>query len=183
MSYTPFITFYTPTYKRPKKLAACLESVGIQTAADDIEQIVIPDHIGRGIGGMFQRVQEYASAVHGRYVHILADDDVLADHRVVAKVRAFAEAKNFPPVIVVRAEKGNSLWPYGEPWPPRCGFIDLGCIITRTDIWRQSAKFYGNRYEGDFDHMQSLYEAGHQAEFCDLLFVRGAVSHGQAEAA
>jgi len=180
---TPFISFYTPTFRRPQQLAACLASVGAQTVVDDIEQIVIPDHVGLGIGGMFQRVQEYTSAVHGRYVHLLADDDVLASPSVVEKVRAFAESRNFPPVIVVKVEKAGAQLPYGEPWPPRLTAIDLGCVITRSDIWRKHAKCYGDRYEGDFDHMQSLFEAGHQAAYLDLLFLRGAVSNGRAEVA
>lgn len=180
---TPFISFYTPTFRRPQHLAACLASVGAQTVANDIEQIVIPDHVGLGIGGMFQRVQEYASAVHGRYVHILADDDLLASPSVVEKVRAFAESRNFPPVILVKVEKAGAQLPYGEPWPPRLTAIDLGCVITRSDIWRKHAKFYEPIYEGDFTFMKAVHESGHQAAFLDLLFLRGAVSNGRAEVA
>ncbi len=180
---TPFITFYTPTYRRPQQLARCLESVRTQTAVEQIEQIVIPDHIGIGVGGMYGRVAAYVDAVHGAYVHMLCDDDVLADPSVVEQVAAFAVAHDFPPVILVKANKGGNVYPQGTPWPPHCGAIDLGCVMTRADVWKQHAKDYAPVYEGDYWHMKALADAGHQAVVCDLLFCVGGVSRGQAEVA
>lgn len=180
---TPFLTLYTPTYRRPQGLAACLESVRRQTAVEAIEQIVIPDHVGIGIHGMYARIQDYAPAVHGQYVHVLCDDDVLASPTVVAEVQAFAEAMNHPPVILVRAQKGQATYPVGTPWPPSCGSIDLGCVITRADVWRDHASNYGHNYEGDYWFMKALSDFGHRAASCDLLFSVGAVSRGAAEVA
>lgn len=180
---TPFLTLYTPTYRRPQQLARCLDSVRQQTAVEAIEQIVIPDHVGVGVHGMFARVRHYADAVHGRYVHLLADDDVLAGPTVVAHVQAFADAHDNPPVILVSARKGGQEWPQGNPWPPQCGHIDLGCVITRADVWKRHVGDYGLNYEGDYWYMRALYEAGHPAAWCDLLFSIGAVSHGRAEVA
>lgn len=180
---SPFLTFYTPTYRRPQGLARCLVSVQRQTAVHGIEQIVIPDHLGRGIGGMFQQIQHYADAVHGQYVHILADDDALASPTVVAEVQAFAEAHQYPPVILVAVTKGAHALPAGSPWPPLCGSIDLGCVITRADVWKSHAADYGDRYEGDFDFAHALWAAGHPAVWCDVLFLTGGVSRGAAEAA
>lgn len=179
----PFLTLYTPTYRRPAGLARCLASVQAQTAVAQIEQIVIPDHIGVGIGGMFQAIQKYADAVHGRYVHILADDDELASPDVVASVQIHAAANQYPEVIVVKAQKGGSVWPDGSPWPPRLGHVDLGCFIVRADVWKQHVTDYGNRYEGDWDHAIAMFNAGRQASWCDVLFLRGGVSRGVAEAA
>ncbi len=179
----PFLTIYTPTFRRPQGLARCLASVASQTAVADIEQIVIPDHLGVGVGGMFARIPQYAAAVHGRYVHILADDDVLAAPTVVAHVQAFADVHGQPPIILVGTKKGPNEWPHGSPWPPRCGAIDLGCVITRADVWKQHAGDYGHRYEGDFDHMHAMWAAGHQAVWCDLLFSIGGVNHGHPEIA
>ena len=68
--WQPFLTFYTPTYKRPEGLAQCLASVAAQTIADEIEQVVIPDHVGIGIDGMYRRLPTYTEAVHGMSVHI-----------------------------------------------------------------------------------------------------------------
>jgi hypothetical protein len=180
----PFLTLYTPTYKRPQQLARCLASVGAQTAADDVEQIVIVDHVGRGIGGMYAQVPAYVDAVHGRYVHVLADDDVLASPTVVEQVRTFADTSGFPPLILVTARKGGQDWPTDPPWPPQEGHIDLGCAIVRADWWRRLAGSgaYGPRYAGDFDFVQALYLAGVPAVYCPVLFLVGAVSHGVPEA-
>ena len=83
---SPFISFYTPTYRRPKQLSACLASVSAQRGIEPgtIEQVVIADHVGVGIDGMYARVASYAEALHGIYVHFLSDDDVLAGPHVVA---------------------------------------------------------------------------------------------------
>lgn len=179
---SPFISFYTPTYRRPQGLARCLASVQAQTAVDAIEQVVVADHVGVGIGGMFAHVERYASAMHGDYVHLLCDDDELADTDVVEAVQAFAQLSGFPPVILVNAIKGGLQWPTPNCWPPRLAEIDLSCMITRRDVWLQHVKDYGHRYEGDYDHMAAVARAGHRAAFCDVLFVIGGVSRGAAEA-
>jgi hypothetical protein len=178
----PFLTFYTATYKRPQALARCLASVASQTLVSEIEHIVIPDHVGLGIGGMYQRVKHYAHAVHGEYVHFLADDDVLADPRVVEVVKQAAEQNGYPPMLLVRVNKGGSLLPIGQfIWPPVEAHIDLGCFITRADVWKAHAHRYGNRYEGDFDFAQAVADSGYSATFVDVLFLVGGVNRGAPE--
>lgn len=180
---TPFITFYTPTFRRPTHLAACMASVGSQTAVAAVEHLVIPDYVGLGVGGMYQRVPGYASAVHGRYVHFLADDDVLASPTVVEEVRTFANARSSPPLILVRVRKGDREFPLGAPWPPVEGSIDLGCFVTRADVWQAHCEAYGrrNRYEGDYDFAAALHGAGVPAAVCDTFFMTGCVLRGTAE--
>lgn len=178
---TPFLTFYTPTYRRPSGLARCLASVSGQTLAGRIQQIVIPDHVGVGIDGMYARVPDCALAVAGRYVHLLCDDDVLADETAVADVERFAQAHDYPAVILVLSQKNGSVWPVGQMWPPVCGQIDLGCLIVRSDVWKAHCHEYGRRYEGDYDFAAALHRAGHEAKVYPRLFVIGGVSHGAAE--
>lgn len=182
---SPFITFITPTYRRPQQLAACLASVGAQTAVADIEQIVLPDHVGLGIvDGLYGRLPHYVDAIHGRYVHVLADDDVLASPTAVAEVKAFAEANHEPPVIVVRVRKGHMTLPGQSLNPPVCGAIDMGCLIQRADIYRRFVSAYcTGRYEGDFDHAHALWKAGIPFAVMPSLFVVGAQSHGRPEVA
>lgn len=181
---SPFLTFYTPSYKRPRQLSACMTSVGMQTAVADIEQIIIADHVGVGVDGMFARVPAYADAVHGRYVHILADDDVLAGPSVVYDLQRIAEAENYPPVIIVSATKGHLTLPLESYGPPVCGRIDLGCLVIRADVWKQHVTDYRACYEGDFFMADALWKAGHRFVYApELLFLRGAVSRGAAEAA
>jgi len=176
----PFISFYTPTYKRPIGLARCLASVAMQSAAADIEQIVIPDHLGIGIGGMYARLPQYIDAVHGDYVHVLADDDELSHPDVVAIVKDFAEANNRPPLILVGVQKGALV--LSEPWwPPVEGTIDLGCLIVRADVWKAHCHDWGKRYEGDYDFAAALHRAGHEGARCPVMFLRGGQSHGAPE--
>lgn len=177
----PFLSFYTPTYKRPQQLARCLASVANQTLVREIEHVVIPDHVGLGIGGMYQRVPAYKDAIHGQYVHFLADDDVLASPGVVEAVKQAAEQNHNPPMLIVRAIKGGLHLPFGQMWPPVCGQIDLGCFVTRADVWKAHAHCYGNRYEGDFDFADAVAKSGHDAVFVDVLFLVGGVNYGQPE--
>lgn len=181
----PFLTFLTPTYRRPQQLAACLASVSAQTAVRAIEQIVLPDHVGLGIvEGLYGRLPHYVDAVHGRYVHVLADDDVLASPAVVEAVQAFAQTHKDPPAIVVRAQKGPMVLPSAGLDPPQCGAFDMGCLIQRADIFRQFVgRYCTGRYEGDYDHALALWQAGIPFAVLDLLFVVGRQGYGQPEVA
>jgi hypothetical protein len=179
----PFLTLYTPTFRRPQALARLLDSVGQQTAADDLEHLVVPDHVGYGlVGGLFGRLPWYAPAVRGRYVNLLCDDDVLASETVVATVRAFAASHHHPEVIIARVVKGATALPAGDPLAePVCGQVDLTSYIVRGDIWQKHVRDYGLRYEGDFDHALALYRAGYAHAFCDVLWAVGGQSHGRPE--
>lgn len=184
---TPFITFYTPTYRRPAALARCIASVQEQTAARAIEQIVIPDHAGaggdEGVGAMFGRIQLYADAVHGEYVHILCDDDVLASPVVVEAVQEFIQAEGHPELVIVDVIKGPWKCPTDPAWPPRLSHIDLGCGIVRADVWKKHVAGYTPTYDGDFQFYRHLHEAGVKAKVFPFLFMTGEVSHGAAEEA
>lgn len=165
------------------QLARCLQSVQMQTAVADVEQIVVVDHVGVGIDGMYTRVPLYRDAVHGMYVSFLCDDDVLATPHVVDEVRDVAARLNDPPLILVHTRKNGAVWPDQRTWPPSLGHIDLNCAIVRADIWKQHVAAYGARYEGDWDFVHALALAGIQPTWCNVLFSIGAVSRGQAEAA
>jgi hypothetical protein len=180
----PFLSFYTPTFRRPQALAKCLQSVANQTAVGDIQQLVVVDHVGLGVDGMYAQVPNYASSMLGQYVHMLADDDVLAGPNVVAQLRERAEREGFPPVLIVSAIKGHLTLPLDSAGPPVCGRIDLGCIVVRRDIWQRHAGDYGKNYEGDFWFAKALWDAGHTFVYArDITFLIGAVSRGAAEAA
>jgi hypothetical protein len=177
----PFLTFLTPTYRRPKGLAACLASVQEQTAVERIQQIVIVDHVGRGIGEMFSALPTYAPAVQGQYVHVLCDDDLLWDETVVETVERFAADHDQPPLIIVTVVKNGAPYPRGQAWPPVEAHIDLGCLIVRRDVWVGYCGDYGTRYEGDFDFAKALFDAGIQASVAEIDFLTGAVSRGVPE--
>lgn len=179
----PFLTIITPAFRRPQQLLRNLASVGVQTAAEDIQHLVIPDHVGYGVvGGLFGRLKTYAPAVIGRYVNLLCDDDVLADESVVARVRAFAEQTKYPPVIVGYVRKGHHTLPSCDPvGEPICGHVDLTSFIVRSDVWLTHIDDYKPVYEGDFFHAKALFDAGISFEFCPLLWAIGAQSNGRPE--
>jgi hypothetical protein len=130
---------------------------------------------------MFGAIPRYASAVHGEYVHVLADDDVLAAPDVVARLLEFAAWTHRPPLIVAQVDKGGRLYPHEPAWPPRLGAIDLGCLVTRADVWHQHVASYGRRYEGDFDFASALAASGHSAMVWHGVLLRGAVMRGASE--
>jgi hypothetical protein len=179
----PFLSIYTPTFRRPAQLAACLASVGKQTAADDLEHIVHPDHVGHGVAGaLFGRLERIAPALQGRYVNLLCDDDVLAGDNVVEIVRDFAERRHYPEVITTRVQKGPLRLPLCDPeGEPICGQVDLTSFIVRGDVWHEHFKDYGLRYEGDWDHAHAMWKVGRQFTFCDVLWAIGAQSNGRPE--
>lgn len=183
----PFLTIYTATYKRPLALARLMESIQKQTAVEDIEHIVIPDHVGYGlVNGLFGRIPWYADACRGRFVVVVGDDDWLADERAVerirAKVKPLLEQDEQPQVVVVRVQKNGRQYPrLPDAGPPVLGDMDLSCYLLRSDIWQRHCEDYGQRYEGDFDHAKVLWEKGYRHVFCDVTFVEGKNAHGRPE--
>lgn len=181
----PFVSFFTPTFKRPQRLARCLASVSAQTAVQHLEQIVLPDHVGLGVvDGLFGRLPQYATACHGRYVHVLADDDVLAAPDVVERLMAFAETQDHPPVIVVEVIKRIN----GEPMrlpayrgEPQEGLFDMACLVLRRDVFLAHVHDYGRRYAGDADHAQIVWHSGYRWTWAPILFVEGEAMKGAPE--
>lgn len=186
MTLQPFITFITPCYRRPTLREKCVASVRRQTLVDEIQLFSPEDLVGRGVDGMYASLPAYAPAVHGRYVHLLADDDELASPFVVGLVRYFAEQRAWPDVILVNAvkrmEHGALRLPTQWHGVPICGQIDLGCLIVRNDIWQQHVHDYGKVYEGDYVFADALHRAGRTFERMDTDFVIGAVMRGEPEA-
>jgi len=187
---TPFLSFYTPTFRRPEQLARCLASVGAQSAVKDVEQVVVVDHVGVGVGGAFEAVPFYANALHGEYVHFLCDDDVLAEPTVVARLKRFVdverdEAGLGPHVVIVGSQKPSGYYPAENHGPPVEGSIDLGCFVVRRDLWRTTCGLYGRRYEGDFDYINALWQlqpaVNRWSWHRELHFCTGAASRGRYE--
>ena len=179
----PFLTLVTMTHLRPTALARNLASVGRQTAVEDIEQIVLPDHVGYGfVDALFVRIQWYAQACHGRYVVWLNDDDALADEKVVEKLRAFIERRKSPPVVTVAVQKGDQRFPKQDPNErPADSGVDLGSYVLRRDVWLTYIDRYGKRYAGDVDHAQAMWDDGVRPVHMDMLFATGPAGNGATE--
>lgn len=169
----PFLTFYTPTYKRPRLLENCRASVR-QQSLDEWEQVIIPDEIGIGVGGMFGQVQHHVQLVRGDYVYLLQDDDVLADAHVVRDLKTTAKSYDYPAVVMVKNVKRGNVYPTPEAWgrEPREGLIDLGSYVVRSDIFKRHASDFGQRYAGDFDFILALWQHNYRFFWYDRLIAR-----------
>jgi len=178
----PFLSIYTTYFRRPSAIGRCLMSVGAQTAVDDLEHLVVPDHAGYGVAaGLYGRLAWYQGALRGQYIHLLPDDDALAGDTVVEQVRAFAVKRGFPPVITVNVRKGTTTLPARPASPPAVGEVDLCSFIVRSDIWRRHLADFGMRFEGDGDFAVALHQAGVPFAHLDLLFVVGPQNSGHPE--
>ncbi len=185
--YVPFFRRVDGTLARPDGMFECRHSIMLQWLPREnfVQALFVEDEKlgGSGVGGMFAQIPANAHRVEGDYVLILGDDDVLADHSVVGQLYAIAERASFPDVIIVSTEKAeHGRLPYDAEGPPICGRIDLGCVVTRRDVWLQHVGDYGAIYEGDFRHLDAMWQAGRQFHYAtELLFSRGAVSRGGVE--
>lgn len=158
-----------------------MQSVAEQTIP--VQQVFARDRVlgGSGVAGMFSQVKLHAHRLTGDYVHFLADDDWLCGPTVAEQVQTFALLNGWPDVIVVRAEKCGVMYPIRMEGPPICGQIDLGCIITRRDVWLQHVQDYAAVYEGDYWHMLAMYNAGRRFVYSSIEFERGPAMRGAAE--
>lgn len=197
MSDTPFLSFYTAHFSkadgtpaRPAALKRCMESVASQRGVR-LEHIFARDRVlgGSGVAGMFEQVPLHAHRLTGDYVHFLADDDYLPANDVAARVQRVAALHGNPEVIIVSALKqidGRFLQLPTHCGPPEMGHIDLGCVITRRDVWLAHVQDYTpngeGKYESDYFHCRSMFDAGRHFHFAThILFDVGQAMRGAAE--
>lgn len=176
----PFLSVYTPTYRRPGLLARCEASVAAQT--EPVQHLIVRDEIGIGVAGMFAAIADHAEGVAGDYVMVLSDDNVLADPWFAAELRARSVAMGAPPVIVFKGQCGPSLQPLVWGREPEITRIDLSCFAVRRQLWLDSTDLWGHRYEGDFDFIHALWQQGHRFDWFDRLAFRALqISNGVPE--
>lgn len=161
-----FLSVYTPTFKRPRMLAQCKQSVWHQTRP--VEHVIVPDDVGIGIDGMFADIRNHVDEVHGHYVMVLSDDNVLLDECVAEEMELACEGFDTPDVLVFKGEIVGimpSLWEV----EPVLGRIDLSCFAVKRDVWVQHCRDWGERYEGDFDFIHALWRAGRSFAWWDRV--------------
>jgi hypothetical protein len=183
---TPFLSIFTPTYRRPIGLAKCMASVQSQTIAERIQHVIVPDYAGVGlVQALFHWPALYAPVLTGEYVTLMADDDDLEGPTVVQSLQVLAGVNGWPDVLIVQATKGgHGSLPLDQHGPPILGRIDLGSVVTRRDVWLEHLKDYtinGGRYESDYDHVRAMWDAGRRFVYTGLPFVRGGVGGGRPE--
>lgn len=171
----PFLSIVTRCHKRPKGLLRCLESIAGQTDSD-YENVLIVDTQGVGVERANALFYEYRDRVHGEYVHLLDDDDVLIDQELVSRLKCIAQTHNWPDVIMFRALHGggkilppDSLW--GER--PKGGQIGGESYVVRRDIWKRHIKTFGEHgYPGDFYFISELFSHNYSIFWCDTVIAQ-----------
>jgi hypothetical protein len=150
------LTIYTPTFRRPQQLARCRASVAAQTDGD-YQHIIVEDHIGLGVAGMFRDIPTHYAHIAGEWVYFLSDDDVLTDPNVIADFRAQAFDAD---VVMAKSTIGEYTFPLAHCWraEPREAGVTLSNWIVRREVWCSVP--YGHRYEGDFDHIAECWRRG-----------------------
>jgi hypothetical protein len=162
-------------------LEICRQSVRVQ-CDEDWEQVVIEDQVGIGVAGMYREVRRHVDQVHGDYVYMLQDDDMLVDPRFVAQLRKFVEATKWPEVVIVKIRAQTRELPLIWREAPRLGRIDLGNFVVRADVWKAHAADFGQRYEGDFDFIMNLWDCGYRFEWWPRVVAKKVcVGRGRAE--
>lgn len=154
---SPFLTIYTPTFRRPQKLARCRQSVAAQTSAD-YQHVVVEDRVGLGVAGMFRDIPNHHQDIAGEYVYFLSDDDVLTDPDFVQDLRLFADDRDRPDVVMVKATIGPYTFPLFWEKEPVLASVTLANWIVRREVWTSVP--YGGRYEGDFDFISECWRRG-----------------------
>lgn len=177
---TPFLSVYTPTYRRPKMLALNELSVSQQTVP--VDHVIVHDTVGIGVDGMFADIPNHADKPVGQYVMVLSDDNMLLDGDFAADLELEAARADYPDVIVFKGKIDGSVQPLAWACEPVFEQIDLSCFAVTVDVWRRYADAWGHRYEGDFDFIHRLWADGLRFHWWDRLAFRALmISRGAPE--
>lgn len=184
-SIKPLLTIITPTYKRPIGLKMCRASVAGQHESERIQHLIVPDDVGKGVGGAFRDLPLVHDRIEGDYVFILSDDDVLIYPAVVRLVERTVGMHD-PDIIMVKQYYGGHIGrvlPDANCWgfPPICGHVTLSNWIVRAS-WHKAIP-YGDRYEGDYDFIAAAWQRNPRVAWADVVLsaTQDGGHHGQPE--
>lgn len=171
----PFLSIVTRCYKRPQGLLRCLESIA-QQDDKDYENVLIIDTEGIGVAAANALFYEHKDRVHGEYVHLLDDDDILVDNGLVSRLKCIAHNHNWPDVIIFRSlHGGGKMLPPDKLWGerPKGGQIGGESYVIRRDIWKRHIKVFGEHgYPGDFFFISELFSHNYSIFWCDTVIAQ-----------
>lgn len=122
----------------------------------DYEHIILPDPYHRGVEWANEMLATRDwSDIHGDYVMLLDDDNMLNVPDFISQLKRYPEAD-----II--------LWQVDIPTlgliPENCNFgtvqkchIDGNGVAVRRDVWLQGVKYYHFDYAADFDYINACY--------------------------
>lgn len=161
-------------------LERCQASVAAQVGCGEIQHVIVEDHVGIGIAGMFAAIEWNAGILDGEWVYVLQDDDELAGPWVVRELEKFLTAEAVTTavttgacdVVMVKNRKRGNVYPTFWRVGPELGYVDLGSYVVRREVFVRHAGDFGKRYAGDFDFIRRLWDAGYEFGWCDVLFAQ-----------
>jgi glycosyltransferase involved in cell wall biosynthesis len=176
----PFLTILTRSFRRPESLVRCVKSVAHQTDPD-VEQIVLHDPIGRGVGASYLNLRY--SIPRGEYVYLLDDDDYLINDCFVEALKQCAAEHNNPDVIYVSMDVSGTIMPdFSEGL--RRGWIACSCFAIKRNVWIEHVMDLRDDYSADFYFIEAINQCSrkHSTAQLDMIASRvGRVSNGQPE--
>lgn len=163
----PFLTVYTPAYKRPAALKVCRHSVWRQTAP--CQHVVVEDEVGLGVGGMYADVPNHHGKIAGDYVYFLSDDDMVTHADVAEGLERLVEQHSRPEVVVARFLIRQTIYPIPACWvaAPQLAGVTLGNWFVRRDV--HGSVPYGHRHAGDFDFLAECWRRGLRFAWWDRI--------------
>lgn len=163
------LTILTPTYRRPIGLHMCEASVNGQHRREEIQHLVIPDHIGKGVAGMYADLPQSNALIGGEWVFVLSDDDVLVYPRIVDLICHVEKEAPGAGCIMVKMFCNGRVLPWPSCWEgqPLMGGVTLSNWIVKKAV--HVAHPFGHRYEGDFDQIANIHAAGIPLAWADIV--------------
>jgi hypothetical protein len=176
-----FLSVYTPTYKRQQLLDRCMNSVLHQSLP--CEHIIVHDHVGLGVEGVYHDIRNHAHRCTADYVMILNDDDYLIDADAVFDLWHLNHGDDAE-VIAFKGDLMGTEFPSFGYWEerPSLGQIAISNFAIRNDIWLKHRKDWKSRYEADYFMADLLWGQGYRWKWLNrMVFGVDRVSRGNPE--
>jgi hypothetical protein len=152
-----FLSVVTRVYQRPICLLNNVTSIARQDCTD-YEQLFLVDESGQGMQYANEQFHRHCGRVHGDYVYMLDDDDMLTRDDAVGLFRQAAEAN--PELIVCKFDvEGHGEIPDRGQWrrEPKHSHIGTPCMVVRCDLWQRFIRHFGQPIAGDFAFISALW--------------------------
>lgn len=182
-STTPFMSFVTRCYKRPKALQKCVDSIKEQTD-QDFEHIFIVDDVGRGIGWANKQFYTHRDEIKGEYVYLVDDDSVIIDRDFVASIKETVLATSADVIMVKQLTASRGIYPTENVWTshiPVGGEIACGNFCVSNAVYQKHIKSFGRRSAGDFNFIRAVLGDDYKVEWLDRVVMDTERHWGMAE--
>ena len=167
-----FLEIYTRTFKRPRLLKRCVDSLKVQTC-QEFRHIIIDDKIGIGVREADRKIREVTP--NSDYIWILDDDNFVSNPRFIETLKKVIEAQDYvlasgleekpvdeehkkPDVVICSANYlGGVILPDREPFEE--GHVDWINFVYSKKIWMKHRSAWDDKKFGDWAIINSVQKA------------------------